>query len=188
MSESITDELRKYARTHQPYKSELYNAQCADEITAIADRIDKKHEKACWEEYNRGYNDGIDSGFVSADDWLTQNEDEMAEHGWVRMPRDADDVPIRIGDVMEWPDGSTAEVVGIGLDTFFYVEDGNDKADWTVASTKRHHAPDTWERIIEDARTCTGSAGNYTSVPSMRWTSEMDALVARCRALAGEVE
>jgi hypothetical protein len=103
-------------------------------------------------------------------------------------PVDANDVPICIGDVMEWPDGSTAEVVGIGLDTFFYVEDGNDKADWTRAGDKRHHAPDTWERIIEDARTCTGSAGNYTSVPSMRWTSEVDALVARCRALAGENE
>lgn len=49
----------------------------------------------------------------------------------------------------------------------------------------RHHRPDTWERIIEDARTCTGSSGSYTAVPSMRWTNEMDVLIARCKALAG---
>ena len=99
------------------------------------------------------------------------------------LPLDIDGKPIRIGDVMEWYDGETFEVVGIGGGVLFYVKDGHEQADWTGASTKRHHAPDTWERIIEDARTCTGSAGNYTSVPSMRWTNEVDALVARCKAL-----
>ena len=27
---------------------------------------------------------GFDEGFASADDWLAQHEDAMAEHGWVK--------------------------------------------------------------------------------------------------------
>lgn len=57
------------------------------------------------------------------------------------------------------------------------------KAEYEGCIKPLHYRPDTWERIIEDARTCTGSTGNYTSVPTMRWTNEMDALVARCKAL-----
>jgi len=112
---------------------------------------------------------------------------ERDRDGCVELPKDADGEPIHIGDVMEWPDnGETFEVVGIGdgWTLFYVIEDG--VAEWTRAENKRHHQPDTWERIIEDARTCTGSTGSYTSVPSMRWTNEVDALVARCRALAGD--
>jgi hypothetical protein len=119
-------------------------------------------------------------------DLLDMLEKEL--DGWAALPRDADGVPCHVGDVMEWPGGDTFEVVGIGDGTLFYL-DGDCatemSADWTGASTKCHHKPDTWERIIEDARTCTGSAGNYTSVPSMRWTSEVDDLVERCERLAG---
>ena len=49
------------------------------------------------DDYKRGY----DEGFASADDWLGQHEDAMAEHGWIRLPKDADGEPIRIGDVLD---------------------------------------------------------------------------------------
>ena len=99
--------------------------------------------------------------------------------GLVRLPVDADKVPINIGDVMVYADGNTCplHVVALVPPAVFLTDDGPRYADMC------RHAPDTWERIIEDARTCTGSAGNYTTVPSMRWTNEVDALVARCKAL-----
>lgn len=66
----------------------------------------------------------------------------LAKHGLVRLPVDADGVPIRIGDVMEWCDsGETLTVEGIGRDVLFYIDGEN--AEWTAARNKRHHhAPD----------------------------------------------
>ncbi|MBR3313872.1 MAG: hypothetical protein IKG18_07010 [Atopobiaceae bacterium] len=66
------------------------------------------------------------------------------------LPVDADGVPIHVGDVMEWPDCSTAEVVGIGDGTFFYVEDGEDAAEWSSASDKIHHHAPTVEDVLRE--------------------------------------
>jgi len=89
------------------------------------------------------------------------------------LPKDMNDEPIHIGDVMEWYDGETFEVVGIGDGVLFYVKDGHEQADWTGASTKRHHQPDTWERILHDAMA-------YAELPT---DMDMQLLVARCKAL-----
>ena len=97
---------------------------------------------------------------------------EQDRDGWVELPKDADGEYIHIGDVMEWPDnGETFEVVGIGdgWTLFYVIEDG--VAEWTRAENKRHHQPDTWERIIEDA------LDGYHD-------TDFDALVARCKALS----
>ena len=96
--------------------------------------------------------------------------------GWIELPRDEYGKHIRIGDVMEWPTTcETFEVVGIGDGVLFYVEDGNEKADWTGASTKRHHAPDTWERILADALGC--------DPYEVEGDDDLMAIVARCKAL-----
>lgn len=110
--------------------------------------------------------------------------------GWVRLPVDADGVPVCIGDVLEWPDGSDEpfEVVGIGLSGTVYCM-YDESCEWTNASTKRHHRPDTWERIIRDAigegmarqRSNDGSECCERANPMNN-----DALVARCKALAGD--
>ena len=60
---------------------------------------------------NDGYDEGYDAGFASADDWLGQHEDAMAEHGWYRA-LDADKNPIRISDAVEH-NGVRANVLGI---------------------------------------------------------------------------
>ena len=60
---------------------------------------EKADAVAYWQEAS--YKDGYDEGFASADDWLAQHEDAMAEHGWIRLPKDADGEPIRIGDVLD---------------------------------------------------------------------------------------
>ena len=120
-------------------------------------------------------------------DWLADNEDAMAEHGWMRLPLDEDGEPVCVGDVMEWPNGDTSEVVGIGDGgTLFYVENNNaGGADWTTVVGKRHHRPDTWERIIEDA--IRGDGGSYGCLEE-RFNATVPALVARCKALAGDAE
>lgn len=145
---AITDELREYARhLHNVW----YDPQCNvytyttmdnapsldavrldEHVLAIAKRIDAEHER------------------VRAESIIDMTDEAMAEHGWLRLPKGADGEPIHIGDVMEWPDGETFEVIGIGDDLLFYVE-GNDDviADWTIASTKHHHGA-TVEDVLRD--------------------------------------
>lgn len=82
---SITDELRKWGRaTLMP--------SLLVKMEAIADRIDAEHERAVSEQ-------------PYTIDMVPMTDESMAGHGWVRLPKDADGVPIRIGDVME-PKGS----------------------------------------------------------------------------------
>ena len=71
---SITDELREWGNRWEDV--------VADEIAAIADRIDIAHKHAI------GYVDDRDP-------------ETMAENGWVRLPKDADGEYIHIGDRME---------------------------------------------------------------------------------------
>ena len=73
---------------------------------------------AYWQEAS--YKDGYDEGFASADDLLAQHEDVMAEHGWVRMPEDADGRYWFCGDKIMLPDGNVVEIIGIGGDWLYY--------------------------------------------------------------------
>ena len=131
---------------------------------------------------------------IERDDALKEHHAWAPESHYVMLPKDADGEPIHIGDRMDWvrykDDDPTIvrTVSGIGNGVFFAWSDEQGRYAQYEAYAYRHHHADSWERIIEDARTCTGSAGNYTAVPSMRWTNEVDALVARCKALAGDAE
>ena len=90
-------------KPHGDDNSFFYDREYEKKLQAerIADRIDAEHEAKVSYWQGASYKDGYDEGFASADDWLAQNEDAMAEHGWVRLPVDADGVPIRVGDVMD---------------------------------------------------------------------------------------
>jgi hypothetical protein len=103
---SITKELRKWARQFRrvwidPHSGDLTYitnehacppsldaVRLEDYITAIADRIDEEHEAKVSYWQGASYKDGYDEGFASADDWLGQHEDAMAEHGWVRKNKE----------------------------------------------------------------------------------------------------
>lgn len=126
---SITDELREYARIHQPYKSELYNAQCADEITAIADRIDAEHERQLGVLYR-----------------------DMSDAEWVRLPKDADGVPVRIGDKMETERFGVVEVEGFIHNAIaFNVYDPQPARICTVPANQcRHHHAPTVEDVLRE--------------------------------------
>lgn len=134
---SITDELRKYAdglSDEAARKSEHGFSPVAMTLEGIADRIDVEHEAACAE----AYGNGVMSVPIALD-----------ESQWVKLPVDADGVPIRVGDVMEWCDsGETLTVEGIGRDVLFYIDGEN--AEWTAARNKRHHHEPTVEDVLRE--------------------------------------
>lgn len=160
----ITEELRDWSM--DAHAGWIISRVELDALHAIADRIDEQHAKAVEQAHADGLNEQID--------YL----ERFVPSNYVLLPVDEDGVPIHVGDVMEWPDGSTFDVVGISANTLFYVEhDFDDSAQWTAAHNKRHHKPDSWERIMDDAE----KLARDDNVAVME-------LVERCRRLAGEGE
>ena len=153
---SITDELREWTRTN--------TVNCSDNriaLVGIAERIDAEHK--------RMYAD-LTVGMEP------MTEESMAEHGWVKLPKDADGVPIRIGDALEGY-GKTIEIEELRNDGTWHLVDVYG-IEWDCHEAFAHVQPDSWERIIEDAcdmtvRCCDDDAGKAE-------------LVERCKRLAGE--
>ena len=160
---SITEELRDWSM--DAHAGWIISRVELDALHAIADRIEAEHAKAV----ERARMDGMDATFGN---------------GWVKLPVDADGVPIRVGDVMEGEKigggfGEPFEVVG------YIMSNGElEPMDEHKCPRKhvylRHHQPDSWERIIHDA-----------FVESQEHFGSADAvaeLVERCRRLAGDAE
>lgn len=76
-------------------------------------------------------------------------EQEVAD-GYMKLPVDEDGEAWHIGDVVEWRDGVTAEVIAIGGNTLYYIDDGEDEVDWTQADTNRHHHEPTVEDVLDE--------------------------------------
>lgn len=154
---SITDELRTGGIYRFPSNSRVFTEE---ELTAIADRIDAEHESACGE----AYGNGVMSVPIALD-----------ESQWVRLPVDADGLPIHVGD----------EVVDVDCpkEQHLVAELRLDSISWSIfmgrftllPSRCRHVQPDTWERILDAAAKL--SRGDNGAVME---------LVERCRRLAGE--
>lgn len=164
---SITDELRKWARdnTVQGEVLTTYPAQhpvhgTLESLVAIADRIDAEHKSKVSYWQDASYKDGYDEGFASADDYFTDKRETLKEHGWVKLPVDADDEPIRVGDVvtmqllfggeskplvvdrMELSHGRDGDLWCVALDT--------DKECWNQPSLMRHYTPPTVEDVLDE--------------------------------------
>mgnify|MGYP006874814270 CR=1 FL=1 len=112
--------------------------------------------------------DRIDAGHRAALEKLAVAADEDRD-GWVELPKDADGVPWHVGDVNE--NGRTITTMCLTAHGWHFSNIQND----INPSLHRHHQPDTWERIIEDA------LDGYHD-------TDFDKLVARCKALAGDAE
>ena len=189
---SITDELREWAKklTHwwyDPVKGEytyttgtmspsIDAVRLDGNITAIADRIDEQAERESEAAWRRGYERGEDEAEFEDLDGLRKE----VQADWVPLPKDADGVPIRIGDRVRI--GRTEfEAIGFGNVTcdeetygvFMQRESG--EYEWFNARYLRHVQPDSWERILDDAVRL--SRGDNDAVME---------LVERCRRLAGE--
>jgi hypothetical protein len=153
---SITDELREWAEaakvedivlTTYPAKHAVHGIY--EQLLAIANRIDAEHEAKVSYWQSASYKDGYDEGFASADDWLAQHEDAMAEHGWVKLPVDADGEYIHAGDVLDGY-GKTIEVVELrhGRSGWLLISRDGNGYDDTFAFT-HHHKP-TVEDVLRE--------------------------------------
>lgn len=153
---SITDELRDWVKSlYTPNSGELKL-----QAERIADRIDAEHESKVSYWQGASYKDGYDEGFASADDYFTDKRETLKEHGWVKLPLDADGVPIHVGDVvtmqllfggeskplvvdrMELSHGRDGDLWCIALDT--------DEDCWNEPSLMRHYTPPTVEDVLEE--------------------------------------
>lgn len=140
--ESLTKELREWV---SKYIEAVLDKR---DLLIMADRIDKAHE----EEVRHAY----DIGFASADDWYAdKTDDDLAEHGLVRLPVDADGEPWRFGDRC-----NNGERLGV----IHLYDNGNGRLDFRGgtkievikgSTTSRHHHPTPAERIrawVDSAR------------------------------------
>lgn len=118
-------------------------------------------------------------------DHIADRIDEQVRREYTELPKDADGVTIRIGDELDSMHYEDGTVAGIryyeGCRTLVAVRPhGWDTATWNDPIEYTHAKPDTWERIIEDAQT-DGIRNHNEGKPS-----DFDALVERCKRLAGE--
>ena len=99
------------------------------------------------EEYKRGF----DEGFNAADDWYVEKGDEeLAAHGLLRAPRDADGAPILPGDLVTHPDmDGVREVtqVAIGINKECVCCMGGFEA---IGTSSMRHVRDTPELVAND--------------------------------------
>ena len=127
-------------------------------LLAIADRIDKAYEESLQREHETAYDEGYDEGFASADDTLSREENGvLAEHGFVRLPKDADGEYIHIGDRMESGDGDVFIVssVDYGLHSShgrgkFWMLWNEDADFYERACECRHHKQPTVEDVLDE--------------------------------------
>ena len=150
---SITDELREWVRDH--------TVSCSDNriaLVAIAERIDAEYQKA-EDEWKAKDGQSWLRGYAECHAELMEGNEVIAadleKAGWVKLPLDADGVPIHVGDVMEWcdPDGEvtvTCEVDAVGVECFFAWDGANGRYAQKCANDYRHHRPPTVEDILKE--------------------------------------
>ena len=204
----ITDELREWMNDNYPAWRKLRTG-----VSDQLDRIDKAHEEALREAYtagrgdgmamtnakdaqaeylrgkNDGYDEGYDEGFASADDALSREENGMLEeHGFIRMPKDADGKYWFCGDKIMLQDGNVVEIIGIGGDWLYYCVTS---VAITVfgrirAHDKRHYKQPTVEDTLREfARECLTYA---TCVDDHEVTDAIELYAAKLRLAGGDAE
>ena len=125
---SIADELRDYAY----HRVDVTR----DPLLAIADRIDAAHRSALEKL----------AAQVDESGALPMTDENMAEHGWVRLPVDADGVPIHVGDWVYVGD-KKCKVEAIASNAVYWWE--YDGCHWVQAFMVSHHAP-TVEDVLRE--------------------------------------
>ena len=125
-----------------------------------------------------------DVNYIIELDGIAERIEQEVSERYMELPVDADGEAIHVGDVMEWPiTGETFEVVGVGDGTLFYIEDDGEYADWTGATTKRHHHALTVEDVL---RQIIASANNGMHVHGALDTEQIVAEYAGKLKLASD--
>lgn len=175
-NESITAELRKWISSL--YTDGIYidsmGRSSFDELAAIADRIDAEHERMAYD-YQHEF-----------DGWKADRDAR-----WVQLPLDADGAPIHVGDELSGYGRPNGVVYCKAVTECMVLVGEKDEGyrQWLLWSADecRHIKPDSWERIIKDAKNqADAAARGQTLIDSFRFTDEQ--LIERCRKLAGDAE
>ena len=124
---SITDELRDYAKCYS-----VAGSWEDEKLIAIADRIDAEHER------------------VRAESIIDMTDESMAEHGWVRLPVDADGEPIHVGDEVTFLGHSTVDAIGKDGEVFIFADNWPDGVYAERACDLRHYHAPTLEDVLSD--------------------------------------
>ncbi len=130
----ITGELREWI------EGRVFLGNGWQELLRIADRIDAEYERTM-----------AAAAFIAG---VPMTDENMAEHGWVKLPKDADGVPIRIGDKVEWirykDDDPTIvrTVSAVGVGVFFAWSDEQGRYAQYEARAYRHHKQPTVEDVL----------------------------------------
>jgi hypothetical protein len=120
------------------------HANLERENAALKEELDRVHGEQ-EEAEHRGWTRGYDEGFAAADDWMADNRDAMAEHGWVKLPKDADNVPWNVGDRDE--DGNTVIELRLTSSGWCVMTDGG----WFCYLDRyRHYQPPTVEDVLRE--------------------------------------
>ena len=170
---AITDELREYANIATD--RDIYTGA---RLCKIADRIDERHERAVMSAMN--------------DALYHANDESMAELGWIRLPVDADGVPIRVGDWVTGSFGGKARVVAIAEECAYWWE--SDGCHWCEGYLLHHyHAPTVEDVLLEFAEKINENMGMYTgeAIDADEWRDADRQTIAEFAAklrLAGEDE
>lgn len=145
---SITDELRTY--TGDFYLRRYKDVR--EKLEAIADRIDAEHERQLGVLYR-----------------------DMSDAEWVRLPVDADGVPINIGDVLT--DGAEFESEGVVkclmLDkSGWFVGFGNGWTDAKIHEWRHYHKPTVEDMLWELLGKISPSMEDEEAVPIVKAYAE----------------
>ena len=181
----ITEELRAWAREHQVLVGGLGLEEIADRIDESWERNEADFDLMC-DKIEAQATCLVEVGEalgVSADQPDSEFYWELAEaaRGCIQLPKDADGETIRIGDEVEYGHNVGA------VDMLLLKESDEPRVGTTFGGyfcgKELHHVkPDSWERIIADAQ-ADGVRYHNEGRPS-----DFDALVERCKRLAGDVE
>lgn len=136
--------------------------------SALEQIHDLEHDVEMWR-------DRAEDMRMERDDALHEHHDFAPESHYIMLPKDADGMPIHIGDLMEFTVGDPSKFV---VDTLSY-SDGIWAVDGDSPSTMRH-AADSIEQIITDAINVHSASGFNPC-----WDIERDELVSRAKSLIG---
>lgn len=167
MMESIED-LRKWAKDEflRKYQSER-DRERLHKVRGLADAIEQEFK----DKAERYFAEGL----------RIATDDILSDLGLIRLPLDADGVPVHVGDELcnytlsgyPYPKGGVYCKAVINERMILVGKRDAKCKDLLVWEARwcRHHRSDTWERIITDA--CGGTASEQS-------------LIDRCKALAKE--
>ena len=165
----ITDELRERIEQAEhiiPLSSDSKDTQVRINLAWLKEKLDAIDSiHAQLERENEALRSSAAHAYASGYEYAEQDRD-----GWMELPRDADGVPIRVGDKLRYVDEDIECAAITPKRVYFWREH---EMRWTPGINCRHYVSDTWESIIYDAM----QAGR-TDI-----TVDVTPLIQRCKAL-----